>query len=47
MDIHIFIVFCLAIPVRKSADPDQMSCSVASELGLHCLHLSSKQVSSL
>ena len=31
----------------NSVDPDQMPHSVASKLGLHCLHNTSKRVSSL
>ena len=38
----LFNIFCTKIPVSKSIDPDQMPYSAASELGLHCLHMSSK-----
>ena len=34
MDVSIFIVFCIEIPVRE-----QMQGSVASKRSLHCLHI--------
>ena len=40
MNIFICNVFCIEIPVSKSVNPDQMPHFVASELGLHCLHMS-------
>ena len=45
MDIFTFFFF-REITVN-SVDPDQMSPSVASELGLHCLHMSLKWASHL
>ena len=38
VDVIIFIVFCIEIPVSKECWPFQTPQSVASELGLHCLH---------
>ena len=46
MNVLIFTLFCTEIPVN-SVDPDQMPHSAASELSLHCLHMSPTQVSSL
>ena len=38
MDLFIYIVFQIDIPV----DPDQIPCSAASDLGLHCLPMPKK-----
>ena len=36
-------LFCLEILLASSViDPDQMPCLEASDLGLHCLHMSPK-----
>ena len=37
-----FLLFRLDIPLANSEDPDQMSRSAASDLGLHCLPMSQK-----
>ena len=42
MDVFIFIAFFTEILYRNNVDPDQMPRSVVSELGLHCLPMSSK-----
>ena len=45
MDVYIF-AFSIEISVRKlnSVDPDNTLYFMASELGLHCLHNTPKQV---
>ena len=43
MKIFTLTVFCLDFPI-SSADPDQMPCLAASDLGLHCLHNKLKRV---
>ena len=37
----------MAKPFANSGDPDQTSCSVASDLGLHCLQVTLLGVSRL
>ena len=38
MDVFIFTVFSIKVSEANSVDPDQMSHSAVSELGLHCLN---------
>ena len=47
MDAFIFIVFEQKFLSANTVDSDQKSHSVASDLGLHCLHMSQKWVSNL
>ena len=35
-----FYLFCIDIPINTHCRPGQTTRSVASELGLHCLHMS-------
>ena len=44
MDVFIFILSCLEIYERSSADPDQTPHSAASEQGLFCLELYTEDV---
>ena len=46
MDVFLSTTFCIEIPV-SSVDLDQTSHSVASKQGLHCLYITTKQISSL
>ena len=48
MDVYIYVVFCIEIPVNR-VDPDQMPQNLhfaASEQGLHCLHNTQKGIRS-
>ena len=47
MNVFTFTLFFKGILLANSADPDQTLQNTASELGLHCLHISPKRVSSL
>ena len=47
MDVLIFTAFSIEIFVRKSIDPDQMPHLAAYELGMHCLHNTTKTITGL
>ena len=40
-------MFCKEFPEANNTDSDQTPRSAASDFGLHCLHMSPRQVSSL